>query len=60
MLNENEQELKYVVKVNGKVRTKPLLRTLAEADVSNLPEDERSLAVLVPVTDGGQELLLEN
>ena len=60
MLNENEQELKYVVKVNGKIRTKPLLRTLAEAAVSNLPEDERSIAVLVPVTDGGKELLLEN
>ena len=60
MLNENQQELKYVVKVNGKVRTAPLLRTLAEAAVQNLPEDERSIALLVPVTEGGQELLLEN
>jgi len=60
MLNENEKELKYVVKVNGQVRTTPLLRTLAEAAIQNLPEEERTLAVLVPVTERGQELLLES
>ena len=60
MINENQEELKFVVKVNGKIRTSPLLRKLAEAAVETLPEDERSLAVLVPVTQGGKELLLEN
>ena len=60
MLNENKQEFKYVVKVNGQVRTAPLLRTLAEAAIQNLPESERAAAQLVPVTESGQELLLEN
>ena len=59
MLNENNQELKYVVKVNGQVRTAPLLKTLAEAAVQNLPVEERALAELVAVTTNGQELLLE-
>lgn len=60
MLNENQQELKYIVKVNGKVRTVALPKTLAEAAVQNLPESEQGIAVIVPVTDEGQELLLEN
>jgi len=60
MLNENQEELKYIVKVNGKVRTAALPKTLAEAAVLNLPESEQELAKIVPVTDGGQELLLEN
>ena len=59
MLNENSQELKYVVKVNGQVRTAPLLKALAEAAVQNLPVEERALAELVAVTGTGQELLLE-
>ena len=60
MLNENQEELKFIVKVNGQVRTSPLLRKLAEAAVLTLPENERSLAELVPVTKGGKELLLES
>ena len=60
MLNENQEELKYIVKVNGKVRTVALPKTLAEAAVLNLPESEQELAKIVPVTDEGQELLLEN
>ncbi len=60
MLNENQQELKYVVKVNGKIRSLALPKTLAEAAVQNLPESEQGIAKIVPVTDDGQELLLEN
>lgn len=59
MLNENQQELKFIVKVNGQIRTAPLLRMLAEAAVQNLPEHERAIATLVPATEDGQELLLE-
>jgi hypothetical protein len=59
MLNEKE-EFKYVVKVNGQVRTAPLLRSLAETAIQNLPENERSIAELVLVTTNGKELLLEN
>lgn len=58
MLNENQTEMKFVVKVNGQARTAALPRTLAEAAIQNLPESERALAQLVPVTDNGQELLL--
>lgn len=60
MLNENRKELKYVIKVNGKICSAPLLRTLAEAAIQNLPENERVIAELVPVTESGKELLLEN
>lgn len=52
--------LKYVVKVNGQVRTSPLPQTLAEAAIQNLPENERATAVLVLVTENGKELLLES
>jgi hypothetical protein len=58
MINENNNEMKFVIKVNGQVRTKPLLRTLAETALQNLPEDERVVAEIVPVTSSGQELLL--
>ena len=58
MLNENDTELKYVIKVNGQVRTAPLLKQLAETALQNLPENEREIAQLVPVTDSGKELLL--
>lgn len=60
MLNENKQKLKYVVKVDGKARTVPLEKTLAENAILNLPENERVSAILVPVTDEGLELLFEN
>jgi hypothetical protein len=58
MLNETNEEMKFVIKVNGQARSKPLIRTLAEQALQNLPEDERVIAELVPVTPGGQELLL--
>ena len=58
MLNENETELKYIVKVNGQVRTAPLVKQLAETALQSLPENEKAIAELVPVTAGGQELLL--
>ncbi len=60
MLNENQKELKYIVKVQGKARTSPLIRESALLAVQNLPIDERPLAELVLVTDTGQELLLES
>ncbi len=58
MLNENKEELKYVIKVNGQIRTAPLLKQLAEDALQNLPENEREIAELVAVTWGGKELLL--
>jgi hypothetical protein len=51
-------EIKYVVKVNGQVRSAPLPRALAESFMQNLPVTEQSHAQLVPATSGGQEILL--
>lgn len=51
--------MKFVVKVNGQARTSALPQSLAEAAIQNLPEAERAIAQLVPVTSTGQELLLE-
>lgn len=51
------EEVKYVVKVNGVVRTAPLRKVLAEATIATLPVDEQPLAELVPVTSDGQEIL---
>ena len=58
MINENKEELKYVIKVNGQIRTVPLLKQLAEDALQNLPESEREIAELVAVTAAGKELLL--
>jgi len=58
MLNENQPEMKYIVKVKGQQRTTPLPKSLAESAIQNLPEEERAIAELVLVTDNGQELLL--
>lgn len=52
------QETKYVVKVNGQVRTAPLPKHLAESTLSTLPLEEQARAELVPVTNQGQEILL--
>lgn len=58
MLNENNPEPKYIIKVNGQVRTTPLPRTLAENAIQQLPENERPLAEIVPVANDGKEILL--
>lgn len=58
MLNENNPEPKYIIKVNGQPRTAPLPRTLAENAIQQLPENERSLAQIVPVAQDGKEILL--
>jgi len=50
---------RYVVKVNGMVVCAPqATRPLAEAIILTLPESQRALAVVVPVTSDNRELLL--
>lgn len=51
-------EVKYVVKVNGVVKTAPLTKSLAESTIATLPLTDQPLAELVAVTSGGQEILL--
>ncbi len=50
---------RFVVKVNGITVCAPQLsRQLAEAAVLTLTPEQQALAVIVPITDGNQELLL--
>lgn len=59
LLTDTQQgDVKWVVKVNGVIRTAPLAKTLAEAAIANLPIEEQSQAEVVAVTTGGQEILL--
>jgi len=59
LLNSGDQtEVKYVVKVQGTVRSAPLPRHLAETFVGSLPVEEQGIAQIVPTTSGGQEILL--
>jgi len=53
-----QTDVKYLVKVNGVVRSAALPRTLAESAIKTLPLKEQPYATLVPVTDGGKEILL--
>lgn len=58
MINEVEQQ-KYVIKVNGQVVSIPFASPqLAEAAIANLSEAHQSIAEVVAVTSGGQEVLL--
>lgn len=58
MLSEVD-ETKFVVKVNGRVVSDTFAsRMLAEQAVANLPKDQQPIAEIVPVTSGGQEILL--
>lgn len=59
LLTDTQQmETRYVVKVNGQVRSAPLTRSLAENFIQQLPLTEQSHAQIVPATDNGQEILL--
>lgn len=49
----------FAVKVNGRVVATNLpSRAIAEAQVYNLPADQRSLAEIVSVTADGRQMLL--
>lgn len=58
LLNGEQTEVKYVVKVNGQVRSAPLPRHLAENFIGSLPVNEQGNAQIVPTTSTGQEILL--
>lgn len=49
----------FAVKVNGRtVSTNLPSRSIAEAQIFNLPADQRSLAEIVSVTSDGRQVLL--
>lgn len=53
-----ENETKYVVKVNGQTMSPPrLTRQMAQDDIKHLSEAHQAIAVVVPVTQEGKEIL---
>jgi hypothetical protein len=58
LTNSDNQETRYIVKVNGQVRSAPLTKALAESFIQQLPLTEQSSAQIVPATGNGQEILL--
>lgn len=57
---ENEQPVRYAVKVGTQIVTSPQpSQMLAEQSVQTLPEDQQRQAQVVPVTADGRELLME-
>jgi len=50
-------EMKYIIKVNGNQVSQPLTKILAEEQMKHLHPNQQKLAELVPVTDGGKEML---
>jgi len=52
------QEVKYVIKVHGKVVSVPFVtHQLAEAQVAHLSVDQQPFAEIVPITSEGKEIL---
>lgn len=57
MLITENSAVKFQVKLNGQVLTEAQSRTLAEQFVSTLSPEQRSNAQIVPITEGGQQIL---
>lgn len=59
MITDNINATFYVVKVNGANVSTPFTeRMMAEMAKNNLPEEQKHLAEVVPVTSSGQQILL--
>jgi hypothetical protein len=54
---ENER-IQYQVLLNGKVLTTAQSQTLAEGFVATLAQEQQSEARIVPITQGGKQLLM--
>lgn len=50
-------QIYYVVKVNGVAVTPPTTQALAEAKRAELPKESQHLAEVVPVTTDGKQIL---
>lgn len=56
---ENVDKLRYVIMVNGKRVSVPFLtETAAIQHLGNLPQDQQSIAEVVPITKDDKQLLL--
>ena len=56
MLKENPS-IKYRVQVNGVTLNESMSEYLAEQFISTLLPEQRSKAVIVPITEAGQQIL---
>jgi len=56
LISENEN-IKYQVKLNGKVLTEAPSKALAEQFIMTLVENQRHNAQIVPITEGGKQIL---
>lgn len=57
-LISEEQTVKYQVKLKGQVLTEAPSQVLAEQFIMTLAKEQQSEAIVVPVTEGGQQVLL--
>lgn len=57
-LISEEQTVKYQVKLNGTILTEAPSQILAEQFIMTLAKKQQSEAVVVPVTESGQQILL--
>ena len=57
-LMTEEETVKFQVKLHGQVLTEAPSRQLAEQFIMTLGEQQRNEAVVVPVTNGGHQVLL--
>jgi len=55
----SNNEVQYIVKVNGVAITAPTTKELAEQQKMGLPEASKVLAEVVPVTNDGKQILFE-
>lgn len=58
-IKENN-EIMYVIVVNGQQMTQPNTRSLTEQQLHLLNEDQQKVAQIIPVTSKGKQVLMEN
>ena len=54
---KEDEQIHYVVKVNGVAISSPTTRSLAEQQKLNLPTESQALAEIIPVTSEGKQVL---
>lgn len=54
-----DNQVKYRVLVDGKILNESMTKTLADVFVSNLNEDMKQKAKIVPIMEDGRQLLFD-
>lgn len=59
LLANDQNQVMYVIKVNGVVVSAKFTdRMMAEAQKMQLPAESQAVAHIVPITEGGQQVLM--